>query len=321
MKLPRRIEEILRRKKQLLKNLDDSMNNDVIKLQSKLFESVVSDVVARLVAKNGIIIDNAENYKLLTQLDKTFTSFNLLVYDKILPSISLGVGKLSEINTNYFEMVLTGDLPSRFARVIEKTKSLTELRLGLVDGKMVRGGNIANILESSTNMASIKQMMLRAITSNMNIGEFVKALRTELLGDKAETGKLERQFNRYAYDVYQQYDASYNKKLAEEFDLKYFIYQGGLVEDSRDFCREHDDHVYTNEEAETEWPIWTPSKSVNIDTFKQKDIYAHPGYMDYEGYDPLIDRGGYNCRHIISYISEGLAKKWRPELIEEETVV
>jgi hypothetical protein len=238
-----------------------------------------------------------------------------------LPSISLGVSKLSAINTNYFETLLTGDLPVKFAKMVEKTKSLTELRLGLVDGKMVRGGNIANILESSTNMASIKQMMLRAITSNMNMSDFTKSLKVELLGEKGETGKLERQFNRYAYDVYQQYDASYNKSLADEFDLKYFVYQGGLVEDSRDFCREHNDHVYTTEEAQTEWPTWTPAKSVNIDTFKQKDIYAHPGYMDYEGYDPLVDRGGYNCRHILSYISKGLAIKLRPELAEEEVAV
>jgi hypothetical protein len=69
MKLPNRIEEILQRKKQLLQNLDNGLNNDVIKLQSQLFESVVSNVVTRLVAKNGIIVDNAENYKLLTQLD------------------------------------------------------------------------------------------------------------------------------------------------------------------------------------------------------------------------------------------------------------
>jgi hypothetical protein len=39
-----------------------------------------------------------------------------------------------------------------------------------------------------------------------------------------------------------------------------------------------------------------------------------PGYMNYPGYDPLVDRGGYNCRHIIGWIPDELAFKYRPEL-------
>jgi len=36
--------------------------------------------------------------------------------------------------------------------------------------------------------------------------------------------------------------------------------------------------------------------------------------MAYPGYDPLVDRGGYNCRHQLSFISDELAFKLRPDL-------
>lgn len=40
--------------------------------------------------------------------------------------------------------------------------------------------------------------------------------------------------------------------------------------------------------------------------------------MSYPGYDPLVDAGGYNCRHIIGFIAEEYAKKLRPDLVTNE---
>jgi hypothetical protein len=295
------------------------MDNDIVKLQSTLFESIVGKVMYKINVVDGVITDTAENYKLLTQLDKTFNNFESLMFEKLLPSISNGVDKLSTINSKYFETLLAGDLPSKFANIVEKTNVINALRIGLTGEKMVRGGMVMNLIRQSGNMDSVKQMMQRAISSNMNISDFTENLKTELLGDKTTKGKLERQFHSFTYDLYQQYDAAYNAKLAEELDLKYFIYQGGLVEDSRDFCREHNGHVYTTKEAE-DWKTWTPSQSVNITDYDQKDPNSVPGYMDYEGYDPLVDRGGYNCRHTLAYISEGLALKLRTDLEKPEEI-
>ena len=57
----------------------------------------------------------------------------------------------------------------------------------------------------------------------------------------------------------QQYDAAYNSKLADEFDMNYFVYQGGLIDDSRDFCAAHNNKVWTREEAGGCGVNWTPS--------------------------------------------------------------
>ena len=127
-------------------------------------------------------------------------------------------------------------------------------------------------------------------------------LKDKITGSKEYTGGLERQFQRYAYDLYQQYDRSYSDSLAEEFDFNYFIYQGGLVTDSREFCVEHNGKVYSREEAE-EWPTW-----------KSPTTGDTPSYLGYPGYDPLTDFGGYNCRHFPGWISDELAKEMRPGL-------
>jgi hypothetical protein len=151
----------------------------------------------------------------------------------------------------------------------------------------------------------------------MNMKDYVKLLKDKITGTENYTGGMERQFQRYAYDLYQQYDAAYNLTLGNEFGFNYFIYQGGLIKDSRDFCAAHNNKVWSVEEMKT-WSEWTPSKGEYPAGYevKQADIYAVPSYLGYPGYDPGIDRGGYNCRHALGWIPDEIAFKMRPELKE-----
>jgi hypothetical protein len=130
-------------------------------------------------------------------------------------------------------------------------------------------------------------------------------------------GALDRQFQRYAYDLYQQYDAAYNVTLGNEFGFTYFAYEGGLIIDSRDFCAAHNDKVFSVEESK-KWATWTPAQGefpVRWEV-KQTDVNKVPSYLGYPGYDPLIDRGGYNCRHHLGWLPIDLAFKMRPDLEE-----
>jgi hypothetical protein len=190
---------------------------------------------------------------------------------------------------------------------------LTDLKIGLRAEKMIRGSQLMSVIKSDP--AEFKQLLSKAVTSQMSMKEFIKVIKENINGTDEKKGLLDRQLNRFAYDTYQQYDASYNKKLAEEFDMKYFIYQGGIVTDSRDFCVCHNNKVFSVEEAQ-EWKSWKPSDCTDYPSGwpKAKDLSLHPGYMDFPGYDPLVDRGGYNCRHILGFISDELAEKYRPEL-------
>jgi hypothetical protein len=152
----------------------------------------------------------------------------------------------------------------------------------------------------------------------MSTKEFIGVIKDNINGTDEKKGLLDRQFQRFVYDTYQQYDASYNKKMAEEFGMKYFVYQGGIVKDSRDFCVCHNDKVFSIEESEL-WKTWTPSDcSEYPDGWpKAKDLSVHPSYMDYPGYDPLVDRGGYSCRHGLAFVPDELAFKLRPDLKEK----
>jgi hypothetical protein len=77
-------------------------------------------------------------------------------------------------------------------------------------------------------------------------------------------------------DALMGFDGQFAKFRADELGLTSYIYYGSIIRDSRDFCVEHADRVFTEEEARALWQNDWQGKS---------------------GSDPFLDRGGYNCRH------------------------
>ena len=77
-------------------------------------------------------------------------------------------------------------------------------------------------------------------------------------------------------DALMGFDGQFAKFRADQLGLTSYIYYGSIIRDSRDFCVEHVNQVFTEEEARQTWQQEWQGKS---------------------GSDPFLDRGGYNCRH------------------------
>ena len=189
------------------------------------------------------------------------------------------------------------------------------MRLGLAGGDIIGGGFIETLIKNEGLLLELKQYMAQAVTAQVRTKDFITGANELITGGAEGVGGIDKQFKRYAHDIYMQYDSAYSNSLAEKTGLKYFMYLGGKIKDSRDFCMAHDAKVWSRDEAE-KWPEWTPSLGEYPDGYKikQKATNEVPSYLSYPGYSPLIDRGGYNCRHHLGWISTDLAKKWRPEI-------
>lgn len=104
----------------------------------------------------------------------------------------------------------------------------------------------------------------------------IKELHTIYASDK-----LGRNMRRYATQMVQdslmQFDASISVATAKESGAEYFIYSGGLVDDSRDWCIQHAGKTYSQD--------------------KINELWANNSWRGKSDGDPMIVRGGYNCRH------------------------
>jgi hypothetical protein len=314
MKIPRRITEINERKQLFIDSRRDQLEKSVIKLQSDLLNRLLMEVIPELDTKDGMILDTTKNYRILTGLDKVYKDFTLSSLSTILSEVSVSTTGILKIGKTYYNAILSDELKSTFGKIVDATANKMNLRIGLNGGNIVSGGFLESIIKDSSTGSQIKNFVSKSVTGQSETKEFIKGL-SSLVTGQDKPGLLEKQYERYAYDLYQQYDSAYNGSIAEQLGLRYFLYQGGLVGDSRDFCAAHNDKVWSIEEADT-WKDWTPSKGEYPPDYKvkQKSIYEVPSYLGYPGYQPLIDRGGYRCRHSISFISDELAQDLRPDL-------
>ena len=317
MKLPKRLADLLKKKQEYINAQRGMMENTVLKNQSQLLADIISDLIPELDVKDGIIQDNAKNYRLISVLDKTYKDFAITSSKIILSQVVSSAAKIATLNTNYFEIALSGDVPAQFDKIVASAKELIDLKIGLTGDKVFKGGWLDTFFNSNTVGLELKEMTSKAVTSNMDMKDYVKLLKDKITGTPDYTGSLEKQFNAYAYDLYQSYDAAYNMMLGNEFGFTYFIYQGGLIDDSRDFCAAHNNKVWHKEDMKS-WATWVPADGEYPEGYevKAKDLYSVPSYLGYPGYDPGLNRGGYRCRHALGWLADELAFKMRPDLKE-----
>jgi len=103
-----------------------------------------------------------------------------------------------------------------------------------------------------------------------------------------DPGALSSYWQNYAYDAYSQVREVDNLHFKEEIGLKHFVYQGGLIKTSRDFCIKKNGKAFKEADAVRDWP-------------KDPDLIDKAHVATYR---PIIDRGRYNCRHFLMWISE-----------------
>jgi hypothetical protein len=312
MKLPRRLSEVIKKKEKFLDDMRTKLEKTTIRLQGDLFERIIEDIIPRLDVKDGKLLETANNYRLITELNRVYDTFNFKVAETILPQVTKGINGIVSLNKGYFALAMA-ELPKRFDEVIRATKVLTDLRVGLRMDKMIRGGMMMNMIKGDPQ--ELQHLLANAVVGQGDMRDFIKIIKENIVGTDAKPGSLDRQFKRFTYDTFMQYDRAYNKKLIDEFGFKYFVYEGNLIKDSRDFCVCHIDKVYSVEEAQ-EWSKWVPAdcEYPEAHPMKSKRPNEVPSYLGFLGYDPIIDLGGYNCRHLAAFIPDDLAKKLRPDI-------
>jgi len=151
--------------------------------------------------------------------------------------------------------------------------------------------NIGSNLKVDPMFNEIKERSLRLLSRPEGIG--LKDLRRSLEDAIINKGVSEKYFARWTGDIYSQYQRASANIIRKELGLKHARYAGGLIETSRPFCEERNGNVYDEEE---------------IESWADEDFAGKS-----DPYDPIIDCGGYNCRHRLDWISEELFDELKSE--------
>lgn len=267
---------------------------NVAKSQKQLLDMLISEYVAKLQVEAGQLVDNAENVALLSDIDRVFDKFSANFQSDALYKYANDLLKITDLNADYY--VGMGFKRATLDNII-KTKINLEDKLGITPtGRIKKGSYLDALAQTPEVRREVKDHVINSLTSEVSYSDYLNGFKDIIVGneDKGINGALVRYYDQYAYDSFNQYDASSNLYMAKGLDLGHFVYEGSVIKTTRNFCRKRAGKVFTVKETK-KW-----KNDPDLIEKKTKDSYK-----------PLIERGRYRCRHFIRYISEELYKQMK----------
>jgi hypothetical protein len=122
------------------------------------------------------------------------------------------------------------------------------------------------------------------------VDKAVQTLQTKFARDRAGEN-MKRYAGQILNDSLRDFDATLNFNKANDAGLTYLKYYGDVILTTRDFCRNVINGVYNKRE----------NGLFTID--EVRELWSNNNWTGKKAGDPLIVRGGYNCRHQWSYVN------------------
>jgi len=192
---------------------------------------------------------------------------------------------LLQLSREYYRAM---DLPGTFTA--RDTGILAQIRQGDLNFLMANDERVIATVYNSVSSAVYAQTSFRDLA-----GELERLLTDTLIPSpgggppKQLSGLLKKYSATYAATAFAAFDRKIQNVKSAQLGLEYYLFSGGLIKDSRQWCVDHAGKVYTKAEIEA----W------QNDTWKGKA----------EGRSIWEFLGGWNCQHILSPMTEEMAKE------------
>ena len=234
--------------------------------------------------ETGRVLNNAFNRNLLLSVDKVFADYGKQHNVLILAALMQGVNQLMNFNADYY-----GKFEGETKLLPIRKKVVQNMRgwLGINENDTAQeNGYLSTLIKSDAVKNQIKDFALKSVMGQAGWQDTKKNLEKLIAGDKDNLGALQKYHRNFSYDLLSQVDRATGKTYADDLKFEFAIYEGGLIETSREFCKKHNGNVYHISEIQ----------KFNPQVAKQPN------------YNPVTDLGGYGCRHHLNWIPTAMAK-------------
>lgn len=295
MDLKKAILKAARDRTKLVDIINEQMQKSVAKSQADLLQRFIDEWVDKLDTDDaGNVKNTLRNKRLLQNIDVVYDRYVQQSGIEIAQTIAEGVQKVIDFNGQYYGAF------AEEAQVVKIQPQVAEFVKGWLgvgsDGTLIKNGYLHKIVSGDSIRNELKNIAVRSVVGQRGYESLKASVKQFIAGGKDTTGALQKYYRNFAYDTISKVDRATALVYADALELNYAIYEGGLIETSRTFCKEHNGKVYTRKEiAEMQ-----PTEGIA------------------ESYDPFTDMGGFACRHHWNWIPKAVAYALRPELMELE---
>jgi len=254
----------------------------LIIVQTKLYNDLSTILRFVDLDDNGYIKQNAGNRAILKEAQNQFDkSIQSSIYQSALEQHLQIIPAIDDLNNSYFESISSAFKPNRvFIKQLQTSALETVNSLVLQDGLA----------------AQVKIPLSNILNQNINTGGsfsgMLEQVKTFIKGNEEVQGKLLSYSRNIVSDTLFQYARAYQNSVTNDLGLVWFRYIGGIIDKSRDFCRDRNGGYFIQGEIES----WADLDWVGKNNLTTKSSI-------------FILLGGYSCRHQLIPVSEVIVPK------------
>lgn len=295
-----RMEYLAKRERLLAKKVDV--------LSIKLYDMVVNDYLTALQTENGTLLFNDSNLNLIQGVDRIYKVFNDTENIPVIKKFVVDIQKVVPLNERYFKNIAQRDI----SKTKEVATEAVNKRLGVnSSGEVIQGGFAQKFIEDAEIVKAIKKKTIRAISQGKSFVDFRIEMKKYIQGEPelARSGAVHQYYRNYAYDSYVQADRLAGDLFAEELDLRYFLYQGGIQNNSRNLCVACNNKIIDS----LEW------KELKYNSLKKQYREGLPNGKN-GVWKPMLNLGGFGCKHVKHWLADSVVEAQEERIFDVKTL-
>lgn len=283
MESPKKIVEIIRRREKLLEDITEDFIRFLERAQNNLYREILSYIKDLETSGKQLNANNA-NIKMAFRLrDQIRTFLRKHGYYQKIRNFGDEYDKLVIESRNYYKAIsLSSVITNRDLEVLKDLRA-KDVAFMFQNDERIMNETFNLVRDSIYTRTDFTDLADRL--KNMHTDTVIKTSQ----GKEVKLRGLLKRYNAtYAANAYAAFDRNIQNIKSAQLGLQHFLYSGGLIKDSRNFCIARAGKTYTKKQIDS----W---ESLN---WKGKITYA----------SVWTALGGHDCFHVLTPITPELAK-------------
>lgn len=284
--------------KAILSTIDEAISKfqgAIPGIQKLVFEEL-QPLLKELQVKNGKLLNNVENLKLIGSLKNKLEKIIINAeYKQSVNGFIDSFTNVSNLNNEYFAQFNNKFKPKKTLAIIK------DLTVEATINDLVGQGLSSNII------APIQKILQQNITTGGSYAEFQEVLRNHILTNDTGEGTLQRYTKQITTDAINQYNAQYGEIVAQDLQFNWGRYIGSNITTTRQFCTLLVEKEWVHK---SELPAIIKGEIDGEQCKLSKTTGLPLGMIPDTNADNFkVRRGGYNCGHQFFWVPDSSVPK------------
>lgn len=265
-----------------INNFFKELEEKSVKVDSGLFKLLQERVINKISTKDGKIEFSQDNIQNILEAQKLIELY-ASQQGAFWRYYADGIIKLSNLVQSNFAVIGSPELMLRAEFSVKNNLA----KIGIEpNGNIIKGGFISEASKMKSIQQGIGEWMLKNITTGRDFSNLLNEFQRYVQGQEL-SGQFEKYVKMQLHDTSFRFIRVQNNLYADTIGLNYFLYQGTIIDTTREFCKKRAGKVFHRSD---------------VSSWKVEEYMPTP-------YNFFEDMGGYNCRHTIRWLSNEIGTK------------